>query len=52
MVILRFQLKAPCVACFGSRVRFVLGVLLAIFAPAIAAWRFLRGVPRAFGLDV
>ncbi len=45
----RFQLKALCVACFGSRVRFVLGVLLAVFATAIDAWRFLRGVPRAFG---
>ncbi len=26
----------------------VLGVLLAVIATAIAAWRFLRGVPRAF----
>jgi hypothetical protein len=28
----------------------VLGVLLAVFATAIDAWRFLRGVPRAFGV--
>ncbi len=35
---------------FGSRVRVVLGVLLAcFFATAIDAWRSWRGVPRAFG---
>jgi protein-S-isoprenylcysteine O-methyltransferase Ste14 len=28
----------------------VLGVLLAVFATAIDAWRSLRGVPRAFGV--
>ncbi len=30
-----FQLKAPCVVCFGSRVRFVLGALLAILQPQL-----------------
>jgi hypothetical protein len=35
---------------FGSRVRFVLGVLLACYiVTRIDAWRFMRGVPRAFG---
>ncbi len=29
----------------------VLGHLLAVIATAIAAFRFLRSVPRAFGLD-
>ncbi len=45
---LRFQWKALCVA-FEVLALAGLGVLLAIVATAIDAWRSLRGVPRAFG---
>ncbi len=44
MVCYVFQLKALCVA-FEVLALAVLGVLLAVFATAIDAWRSLRGVP-------
>ncbi len=42
--------KEITVRAFVSRARRALGASLhAVFTTAIAAWRFLRGVPRAFG---
>ncbi len=43
MDVLRFQWKALCVT-FEVLALAVLGVLLAVFAPTIVAWRSLRGV--------
>jgi hypothetical protein len=38
-----------CVACLVPRPFRALASLLAVFATAIDVWRFMRGVPRAFG---